>query len=188
MNQIVKLADVRMTLDRIYVAEGYQGSSDNRSFTGKFQIEKGSANDKAIQAAIKAVADEAFKKQAPNVLKRIEGNNMKYPYPDGETSKYETDHDFMILTAKRREDKGQPMIQDKDGCRLKDKNSTALKAGDYVYLSVEFYATSEPNEAIRCELRGVRFKREGASIGGGVSVTEDEFADLIVPDEAADLV
>lgn len=188
MNQIVKLANVRMTLDRIYVAEGYQGSTENRSFTGKFQIEKDSTNDKLIREAIQAVADEAFKKQAPNVLKRIEGNNMKYPYLDGENTKYESDDGYMILTAKRREDKGQPMIQDKDGCRLKDKDSTQLKAGDYVYLSVEIYATTGTNEAIRCELRAVRFCKEGAAIGGGVSVTEDEFSDLIVPDEAADLV
>lgn len=174
---IVKLKSPRASFPRIFVPEQFQGAGD-AAYSIKLVVKPGSEDDKAIRAAIETVAKEKFPKKWELMLKEFCMDKKAYPYMDGNRVDWNGAADNWILTARRAEKNGAPMVQDAEGRQL-TKDAGDIYAGCYVYASVEFYAQDGTSKGIRCTLRAVRFKADGDSFGGGSKVNDDELDDLI---------
>jgi hypothetical protein len=82
------------------------------------------------------------------------------------------------LNASRNEDKGPPLLVDRDGTPL-SASSGRLYAGCWANVSVEIWAQDNANgKRINCTLRGVQFARDGDAFGGGAPISDDEFEPL----------
>lgn len=182
----VKLQNVRLSFPDIFEPGEYEGQ---RKFGATFLITPGSDQDKAIRAALDAEAKEAFKDKGPAILKAaIAGGNQKCCYWDGNSKTYDGYADMMALTTKRNEDKGRPLVIDKNKSPLAAVDGKPY-AGCFVNASVEFWAQDNKfGKSVRCTLLGVQFAGDGDAFSAGSVASEDDFDDLGDGTEADDLV
>jgi hypothetical protein len=190
----VKLNDVRIAFCQSIwpgTAEQYQGKGVARH-SATFLIVPGSENDKAIEAAIKAVAAEKWPKKAAALLESMRGNSNKFCYQKGDLKDYDGFEGMMSLAGHRKESDGAPEIfgqfRNPDGklVRLTQKDGK-IYAGCYVNASVDIYAQDGENQGIRCGLLGIQFNRDGDSFGGAGRAKEEDFESIEAPEEAEDL-
>lgn len=181
----VKLNDVRISFcHSLFKAEDYQGNKKMRH-SASFLIVPGSANDKAIQAAIKAEALDTYGKRADAVLESVRGQNNKFCYTKGDlkADKYEGYEGMLVLSAHRKEEQGPPGVfgntagPDGKPARL-TVNDGKPYAGCYVNATVDIYAQKEPNVGIRCGLIAVQFWRDGDAFASGSVANPDDFETL----------
>lgn len=207
---IVKLKDVRLFFPAFFTPSVFKGK---KSYNGKFGIVPDSAHHKAIEAAIKEVADLKFGKKADNMIKAFRPVPQQFPYRDGDTMNWAGAEGLMVLTATKQEKAGKPLVlgnvrcngkwveliddsgtpytRDEDGKLVKadiDEEITVPYSGCYVNGSVEFWAQDGENPGIRCSLRGVQFHRDGDAFAGGSKAKPDEFDDLGDGADVDDLV
>lgn len=174
-------------------AEDYQGNKNFRH-SATFLVEPGSANDKAINEAIKAEAVNVFGKKADSMIESLKGNNMKYCYQKGDAkADYEGFAGMMSLGSHRQGKDGKPLLLD----NVKDPETGKAKvlkgdegrifAGCYVNAKVSIYAQAGTNSGFRCGLLGIQYAGPGDSFGGAGKAKEDEFDAIDAPEEADDL-
>lgn len=194
----IKLTDVRIAFIDSLVgpAKDYQ---DNKVFrhSATFLIEPGSANDKAIAAAIDKEAKESWGKKATAMLESIKGNNNKYCYTKGDLKDYDGFQGMLVLAGHRKQIDGRPLLLDSvldpatekparlmgsDGKFIEGKEGR-IYAGCYVNAAVEIYAQQGQNAGIRCGLMVVQFARPGDSFGGAARPTDDDFDAIEAPAE-----
>lgn len=185
----VKLADVRIAFCQSIwpgQAEQYQGKGIARH-SATFLIEPGSANHKAIEAAILAAAKDKWTKpgQAEKQIAAMRNNTNKFCYQDGSLKDYDGFEGKMYLASHRKETDGAPTVLDRDKSPLSPTVGRPY-AGCYVNAVVDIYAQDGENSGIRCGLMGVQFFRDGDSFGGAGKAKDDDFDDLGVGEEAAD--
>lgn len=182
----VILQNVRLSFPDLFDAKQYDGKGEF-NYRAQFLVEPGSANDKAIQAAIKEVAKAKWGAKADTTLKGIVGQSQKYCYIDGGTKDYDGYAGMMALASTRNQDKGRPLVIDADKTPLV-KGDGKPYAGCFVNASVEFWAQDNGfGKGMRCTLLGVQFFREGDAFGGGSAPSEDDFESIDAPDMADDL-
>lgn len=141
----VKLKEVRLSFPDLFTAVEYQVGDGKPRFNATFLLEPGSENDKAVRAAIQAVAEEAYLKKAPALLKQWEGNSQKFCYLDGNTKEYDGYADMMYLSAHT---KTKPLVIDRNPQVKLTAQDGKPYAGCYVNASVEIYAQKEPNPGV----------------------------------------
>lgn len=181
----VKLANVRLSFPDLFEAVQFQGSGPF-NYRAQLLVEPGSDNDKAIKAAIDAVAKAKWAAKAPAVLKAANAT-QKICYIDGNTKEYDGYADKMALSTTRDQGKGRPMIIDRDKSPLTAADGKPY-AGCYVNASIEFWAQdNQYGKTVRCTLLGVQFFKEGDAFGGGSAPSEEDFEDLGVTETADDL-
>lgn len=180
----VKLVKVRQSFFDYFTPVQFKGEGAFR-YNGAYLIEKDSANDKAIRAAIKASGIEAFQTAAKHdsMFKSMETNGNKMCYIDGDLSKYDFCQGFMVLGAHRRESDGPPLILDAQKQPL-DVKSGKIYKGCNVNVSVDFYAQAKGNTGYRCGLIGVQFHSDNDQFSGAARPDADEF-DEIAEDESS---
>ncbi|QKM47747.1 hypothetical protein B7760_01771 [Burkholderia glumae] len=196
----VKLTNVRISfIDNLRSAAEYEKGDGKFRYSASFLVEPGSANDKAINDAIKAVAAEGWGKRADAMLESLRGNSNKYCYLDGNTKPYDGYEDMMYITGHRKRDDGRPLLLDNVAdpetgkpARLIDANGDWLPgkegriyAGCYVNATIDIYAQTKTNPGIRCGLQGVQFHAAGDSFSGASRGNEDDF-EAAAPVEAED--
>lgn len=177
----VKLSNVRLSFPDLFEAKQYQGRGAFR-YGASFLIEPGSENDKAIRAAIDAVATEKFGKKAAAFLEQIKSNSNKNCYTSGDLKEYEGYQGMMALSSHRKQEQGAPTVIGRDRAPL-TASSGKPYAGCYVNAVVDIYAQTGENAGIRCGLSGVQFVKDGDAFAGGAAASPDAFEDLGV-DEA----
>ena len=170
----IKLEKVRLSFPDIYEAVQYQGAGAFR-YNATFLIEKGSSNDKVVEAAILAAATEEFGAKAGSVLKGLKGNSNKYCYLDGDTKEYDGYAGMNFLSSHRAQKNGAPRIVDKDGVTVLGANNSVLYAGCYVNAIVDIYAQGAPNQGIRANLLGIQFHSEGDAFSAS-RLADDAFS------------
>lgn len=188
---VVKIASVPMHFADIYVAKQFKGTGEP-AFSAKFAIDpKRKDVVKAIQDAIKEVADAKWEDQAENVLKAILKKGAcafsedEYVKANGEPQK---GFEGMFVLSTRNPAKNAPAVFDRDGSEVLGDNGT-VAGGDIVHASVEFWAQDNDfGKRINCNLRGVRLVKRGERYGSGTPATSDEFNDLFGDDDVDDLV
>lgn len=182
----LKLQNVRLSYPDLFEANEYEGK---RNFGATFLIEPGSKQDKEIREALDAEAKEKFKDKAPAILKAaLAGGNQKCCYWDGNTKTYDGYADMMALTAKRAEDKGRPLVIDKNKSPLTAADGKPY-AGCYVNASVELWAQDNKfGKSVRCTLLGVQFANDGDAFSAGSVASEDDFDDLGDSGDADDIM
>jgi hypothetical protein len=183
----VKLANVRLSFPDLFKAVQYQGEGPF-NYRAQFLVEPGSANHKAIEAAIKEVAKAKWAAKADAILKSIAGNSQKYCYIDGDTKEYDGYAGMMALSTTRQQEKGRPLIIDQQKNPLTEADGKPY-AGCYVNASVEFWAQDNSfGKAIRCTLLGVQFAKDGDAFGGGAAPSADDFDSIEAGADAEDFV
>ncbi len=195
----VMLKDVRIAFISSLVgdAEDYQGNGVFRH-SATFLVEPGSANDKAVQDAIKKAAAQVYEKKAEAILEDLRGNSNKYCYLKGDRKDYEGFQGMMALSGHRAKKDGRPLLLDsvKDpetgkAALLFDPKTDnwapgkagRLYAGCFVNAKVEIYAQAGKNVGIRCSLIGIQYHRDGDSFGGAKRGNADDFDSIEAPEE-----
>lgn len=183
----IKISDVRLSFPDLFKATQYQGEG-TFNYRASFLVTPGSQADKIIRGAIKAAADEKWLKKAAGVTTGLEGNPNKYCYANGDTKDYDGYAGNWVLSANRNQDKGRPVLIDRDKTPLTAEDGRPY-AGCYVNASVEIWAQDNGfGKGIRCTLLGVQFVKDGDAFGGGAAPSADDFEEIDAPehDEFAD--
>jgi hypothetical protein len=177
----VKLSDVRIGFTDLWTAVEFKPGDGKPRFNATFLIEPGSANDKALRAAIKTEAANTYGAKSEAIVKSMETNANKFCYLDGNTKEYDGYENMFYLASHA---KVRPLVinrrpKNEDGTpNLVTEESGIIYDGCYVNASVEIYAQKGENQGIRCSLGGVQFNRDGDAFGGGRAAKADEFDDI----------
>ena len=176
----VKLTKVRLSFPDIFVPVAYPGT-DRLRYNATFLIEPGSANDKAIQAAIDFEATNTWGDKAVKTLSGMKGNANKYCYLDGDTKEYDGYAGLKYLAAHSTV---RPLVIDRDKSPLTSADGRPY-AGCYVTAFVAIYCQKGDNPGVRASFSGIQFQSNGESFGGGgKSASPDQFD--VLPDEDDD--
>lgn len=182
----VKLSNVRLSFPTLFTAEQYKGQGAF-NYSAKFMVKPGSPNDGLIKDAILAVAKEKWPKKVDLMLEEFRMDKKAYPYIDGKRVEFDGAEGMWVLTAKRKQDAGRPLVVDADKTPLAESDGKPY-AGCFVNASVEFWAQDGDTKGIRCSLIGVQFAKDGEHFGGGARPSEDDFEDISEGASADDLV
>jgi hypothetical protein len=168
MSTDIMLKDVRLSFPRLWTPAEYETGDGKPRWSATFLIEPGSANDKAIRAAIKAEADETYKAKAAAMLAQFQGNSQKFCYLDGAPggeAKYDGYAGMWALTTHRQQKtkvgtQAPPLIIDANKAPLAEDSGKPF-AGCYVNAKVSIYAQAGANAGIRASFSAVQFWRDG---------------------------
>jgi hypothetical protein len=170
--------------------EDYQSNGVFRH-SATFLVEPGSANAKAIDAAIKAEAVHVWAKKADSMLESLKGNSNKYCYQNGNTKDYDGFEDRMYIGAHRKATDGRPMLLDsvknpETGKAAKLTGAEGrIYAGCYVNAKISIYCQAGQNSGVRAGLLGVQFAGPGDSFGGAGRAKQDDFDAVDADDDLA---
>jgi Protein of unknown function (DUF2815) len=195
MGTIVQLKHVRIAFtDNLFEPAQYEGQGDFRH-SATFIVEPGSANDKAIQAAINAEATALWGKKAEAFLEDMRTNKNKFSYIKNKKDKsgevYEGFENMYALSAIRKQKDGAPLFLHnvKDPATGKAKRLSGsegvIYAGCYVNAKVEMWAQGGTYSGMRCGLLGVQFDAPGDSFGGASRPTDEGFDSVEAEDDLA---
>ena len=183
----IMLRGVRLSFPDLFVAKQYQGNGPFK-YSATFLVAPGSPNDLAIKAEIAKAAKAKWAEKAPEILKTIEGQSMKYAYVNGNTKAYEGYAGMMALSAKRGQDAGHPKVIDTDLRDITPEEGIPY-GGCIVNAKVSIWAQDNSwGKGIRCTLMTVQFAGHGESFGGAPQATTDGFEHVeVAADDASDL-
>lgn len=178
----VQLKNVRLSFPGLFEATPFN-PGDEPKYKATFLIEKGSAQEKAVHAAILAVAKEKWGAKAEATIKSIASNPNKFCFQDGDTKDYDGYAGMMALTAKNT---ARPLVIDRDKTPLVAADGKPY-AGCYVNASVEIFVYDNSGKGVSASLKGVQFLKDGDAFGGGAPASPDDFDNLSVEEESDDL-
>ena len=170
----VKLNKVRLSFPDLFSAVEFKTGDGKPRFNAAFLIEPGSEHDKAIEAAIKAVAAEVHGAKAEKFLASVRGNANKCAYLDGDTKEYDGYEGMMFLAC---HSKVRPTVLDRDKTPLTAADGKPY-AGCFVNAIVDIYALKGDNPGVFAAFSGVQFHSDGEAFGGGRPASADEFDDV----------
>lgn len=172
--------------------ERYQNNPANKPRWGVvFLIKPGSDDAKAIDAAIKQVAEEKWGAKAAKLLPGILASKQHCCWLDGDTKDYNGFAGNMALSAYRYESDGRMVVLDNDASPIYKADGSFYEgkagrifSGCWVRGKVEIWAQDNSNgKGIRSTLQVVQRLRTGDSFGGAKQASAEGF-DAI--DEGAD--
>lgn len=197
MSTKVTLKNVRLSFPNLWEAKEFKAGDGKFRYDATALVEPGSANDKAIEAAILAEAKTEFGAKWESFLKGIRGQSNKDCYVDGSTKSYDGYEGVKALSSHRRKQDGPPGVYDKIGAfdEAKQKvvpnkleaDSGKPYAGCYVNMVVEIYAQKGENPGIRAGLVSVQYAGPGDAFSGSKPPTADEFEAISEGADADDL-
>lgn len=193
---IVQLQNVRLSFPDLWEAKQFEGAGPF-SYRATFlqpedqavmlQQADRSWKKTTMTKIIAAVAQEAWKAKADAILKTLTGNPQKICWYDGNCKEYDGYADNFVLSSSRGQDKGRPLVFDRDKSPLSAKDGKPY-AGCFVNATVEIWAQDNKfGKAIRATLRGVQFYRDGDAFAAGTPVNADEFDEIDAPETEDDI-
>lgn len=177
----VVLKNVRLSFPVLWEPKEFKAGDGKPRYSATFLVEPGSANDKAIRAAVKTEADAKYGKKADVFLKSIENNSNKFCYLNGDLKEHDGYEGLFYLATHRQATSGAPAIVDRDKTPL-DQNSGKPYGGCYVNASIDIYAQAGENPGIRAGLVAIQFYADGDAFTGSPA-TADDFDDLAGADD-----
>lgn len=189
MSTVIQLKSVRLSFPDLFEARDYQ---DNKTFrySATFLVEPGSANDKAILAAILAEAKAKYDKKAGQI-DAWRSNPQKFCYTPGELKDYDGYAGMFALSTHRYVDQGRPGVFDSKGVKGVPNALTAddgrIYAGCFVNAKAEIWAQAGLNPGIRGSLVSVQFAGEGDAFSSGTRPSESDFETIEEGADADDL-
>lgn len=155
------------------------------SYGARIIVEQDDADVKAIDAAIKEVAEAQWKDKAGTVLDLLEEKGRiafsKKPYRNSKGEVYKAFEGKFSLGVSAPTTK-RPTYFDEYGNPIDSPEKVAAKlyAGCYVNMKVEFYPLlRDDGNRINCAVLGVMFSGDGESFGGGAPVASaDDFSGM----------
>lgn len=142
---------------------------------------------RVIDDAIIAVAKDKWGAKAAAILGANEGIPQKHCFIDGKKRTYDGYEGMWALSSSRPEAKGRPLVLNLDKSPLVAADGKPY-AGCYVNANVEFWPQDNNHgKAVRCQLAGVQFLRDGDAFAGGSPANPDDFESLAEGVTADDL-
>lgn len=140
-----------------------------------------------IDQALQQVAAEKWKDKGKQILAANEGIPQKHCFIDGVKRAYDGYQGMWALSASRPAEKGRPLVFDQAKNPLTAADGKPY-AGCYVNASVEFWAQDNAHgKAVRCQLNGVQFLRDGDAFSAGGPASPEDFEALAEGAEADSL-
>ncbi|MGE9547590.1 DUF2815 family protein [Snodgrassella alvi] len=175
------LKGVRLSFPNLFQASSVNGSEPR--FAANFLIEPDSENAKAVNTAVAQAAKDKWGAKAELELKKLSASDRTCLH-DGNLKDYDGYEGNLYLSASNSV---KPLVLDKDAKTHLDSSDGRPYAGCYVNAIVDIWVQDNNfGKRINASLRGVQFVKDGDAFSGGGAATEDEFADLAVPDSDAD--
>lgn len=180
------LTNVRLSFPALFEAEDYQ-SDGKFKYKATLLIPTDDPQKAKVDQVIVAIARENWKDKAAAILAANEGNPQKHCFIDGAKRAYDGYAGHWALSAARGREKGRPRIVDQQKNPLVAADGKPY-AGCYVNASVEFWPQNNNHgKAVRCELLGVQFLRDGDAFSSGTVPSADDFEALAEGATADDL-
>lgn len=178
----VIVENVRLAFPSVFEASSYENGP--AKFSAKFPIAPGSANAKKLDAALRETAKEKWGAKGDTVFaglvktgktKNLEVCFAEQPYTNRDGEVYDGFEDQFFLTASN---KVRPLVLDKDKSPLVAADGRPY-AGCYVNAVIEIWGQdNQHGRALRAELKGVQFVKDGDAFSGGGAASPDDFGDL----------
>ena len=193
---------VKLMLPNVRCAFLVLGEPDDYQDNKRFRwsatglIPNGSDLLKKVQAAMLETAVEKWGKKGQAIYEAVISDKQTTCLLDGkkkpEYDGYEGHH---ALTAHRPQDKGRPLVYTakkepiyKPSNELYEGMAGKMYSGCFVNMQVQFWAQDNKNgKALRTELLGVQFVKDGPAFGGGAKPNEEDFAEIEDGADADDL-
>ena len=188
------LSGVRCSFLVLGDPEDYQSNKKFRwSATALFPYD--SATYKTVIEALKSTAKEKWEKKWESAYENAMSDSKACCLLDGKKKDYEGYAGHWALTAHRYQDKGRPLVMDKDKSPIyKPDNSLyegkggVIYSGCRVHVQVEFWAQDNSNgKGIRATLLGIQKFADGDAFGGGTAPQADDFGEITEGADAEDL-
>lgn len=175
----------KLTNVRLCFPDLFKPSEKFNRFGAVFPVEPGSANAKAIEAAIEQAAKDKWGAKASPVLTKLYADGTvcytKGPKTNADGDVYNGFEGKHTLSASNQT---RPTVVDVDRSPLTEADGKPY-AGCYVNAIVEVWAQDNQwGRRINCTLKGVQFARDGEAFSGSAPAAADDFDDLSVGDEA----
>lgn len=183
----VILKNVRHAFPRFWTPKEFKPDDGRPRYDFTPLIEKGSANDKAIEAAILAVAKEAWGAKAEAKIKEFRPSKQQFAYRDGDAMDSDGYAGMNFLGAHRRALDGAPVILDSDKTPLVEASGKPY-GGCYVNASVDIYAITKGNPGIFASFSVVQFAKDGDAFSAAAVRNTDDFEALDSGSAAEDLI
>ena len=181
----VKLKMVRLSFPDIFTAKAYEGQGPLK-YRASFLFEPNGENHKTVLAAMNAVAKEAWKDKAKQVLANADDDSKLRFLVNGDKKAYDGYAGMLCVSATRDQTKGRPLVLDKNP-KLPNGDDNVLVetdgrpyAGCYVNATIELWPQDNKfGKTIRAQLLAVQFAKDGDAFGAGSAKgSADEFEDL----------
>jgi len=210
----VVITNVRIDFPHLDEPRRYEDKIANPlRYGATFLIEKGSENDKKINAAIAEVAKDTWGAKADAMIKKHSADKTTTFYRDGDVTKEVSDYEGHMYAIAYRPAKekvvpvgtqlkpNEVVITDKEppaGCMIISSDrpgvvdrakqpipigADKIFAGCYVNGILDVWAQTKDNPGLRCGLNVVQYVKDGEPLSGAGSSTSAD--DL--PDLSADL-
>ena len=184
------MAEIILKNVRVGFVEVFQPVTfkESVSYGLKAFIEPGSANDKLIRDAINEVGVQKYPKAGKweAMHEEFRMDKKAYPYIDSKRVDFNHPEGSWVLTAKRRESDGRPMVIDQKLNPLA-KSDGKPYSGCFCNVKVDIWAQDGENKGIRCTLVTVQFKADGESFGGAKPADASGFEVIDGEDDGDDL-
>lgn len=178
----VLIKDVRGAFLSLFEAKTVGGEGDPR-YSGAFVVEPGSANAKALAAALVSVAKEKWAAKADGVLKDLKSKGRVCYREEPLSKDGEVYEGFEGMHSLNASNKARPLVLDRDKTPLTAADGKPY-SGSYMNVSLEIWAQDNNfGKRINATLKGVQFVRDGDSFGGGAPASPDDFEDLAVGED-----
>ena len=172
------LKNVRLSFPDLFTAVQYEGTGPF-SYRCSLLVPANSKQKKEIDAAILAVAKEAFQDKAESVISKARAGKTGVCFNDGNAREYDGYADHWYLTATKAQDKGRPDIRDRDGKTPLTAEDGRPYAGCFCNAIVDLWAQNNKfGQTVRCTLVGIQFAKDGEAFSGGAVIADGDFEDL----------
>jgi hypothetical protein len=172
------LKNVRLSFPNLFQASSVNGSEPR--FAANFLFAPDSENANEVNNTLVHVAKEKWGTKAEMELKKLRASDRTCMH-DGDMKDYDGYEGNFYLSASNSV---KPLVLDKDAKTHLDSSDGRPYAGCYVNAIVDIWVQDNNfGKRINASLRGVQFVKDGDAFSGGGAATEDDFADLAVPED-----
>lgn len=174
----VTLKNVRLAFPALFEPKTV-GGSDALRFSAAFPVEPDSANAKALDAALVAVAKEKWGDKASAIFKKLKQEGRvcfdHAPLTNGEGDVYDG---FDGMYSVNATSKSRPTLVDRDRSPVTEADGK-LYGGCYVNAIIDVWPQdNQYGKRLNAQLQGVQFVKDGDAFGGGGAASADEFDEL----------
>jgi len=183
----VTLNNVRLSFPHIFEPQASEGGEPKYNCT--LIIEPGSANAKALSAAVEQVSKEKWGVKADSTLAALRKND-KVCYRESEKTNGSGDvyDGFEGKHYVSASDKARPTVVDRDRTPLTAADGKPY-GGCYVNAVVDVWPQDNGyGKRVNASIKALQFVKDGDAFGGSAPVSADEFEDLSASETADDLL
>jgi hypothetical protein len=197
MSKVI-LKNVRISFPRLFKAEGFQGSDQNKKYSANFILDADNPEHKKaikqLKAAIDAVGSEKFGKKWKGGDMTVKGYCLKSADESLQDEKFVSDVDiedndgnmpsyaenaYLVGASETK----RPTVVGRDKTPLTEEDGV-IYGGCYVTAIINLWAQDNSyGKRVNANLLGVQFKKDGEAFATSESVNEDDFDDDFEDDD-----